>query len=174
MRYPRLFLVFITVLLAFSGAAFGQGAPAQENSPDEQTDGNRPNLFAELGLSPEQRQQIRRINQERRPRMIEARMALGEAQRKLDMAIYADGLNEADVQTRLREFQRAEAELARLRFESELSIRKVLTPEQLVRFRDIRRQFAEERRRNVNQRRMNRRRNGMPRMQDRPIRRPID
>ena len=174
MRYPRLFLVFITVIVAMSIAAFGQSAPSQEGSQDEKTDGNRPNLFSELGLSPDQRQQIRRINQARRPRMIEARMALGEAQRKLDMAIYADSLNEADVQARLREFQMAEAELARLRFESELSIRKVLTPEQLVRFRDIRRQFAEERRRNGNQRRMNRRGNGMRRMQDRPVRRPID
>ena len=174
MRYPRLFLVLITVILSATVAALGQGAPVQENAPNDQTEGNRPNLFAELGLSPDQRQQIRRIRQEGRPRMIEARMALGEAQRKLDMAIYADTLNESEVQVRLREFHTAEAELARLRFESELSIRKVLTPEQLVRFRDIRRQFAEERRRNGSQRRMNRRGNGMPRMQDRPARRPID
>ena len=174
MRYPRLFLVFITALFAMSAAAYGQVAPSQDGAPDDQTEGNRPNLFAELGLTPDQREQIRSINRERRPRMIEARMALGEAQRNLDMAIYADVVNESDVRARLKDFQTAEAELARVRFESELSIRKVLTPEQLIRFRDIRRKFAEERRRNGNQRRMNRRRDGNPRMREGPFRRPVN
>jgi Spy/CpxP family protein refolding chaperone len=174
MRYPRLFLVLIAVLLAISGAVYGQNAPAPDNSPADQADDSRPNLFAELGLSPDQLNQIRRINRERRPRMIDARRALGEAQRNLDMAIYADIVSEPDVQARIKEFQSAEAELARVRFESELSIRKVLTPEQLVRFREIRRRFAEERRRNGNQRRMNRRGRGIPRMQEGPFRRPAN
>jgi Spy/CpxP family protein refolding chaperone len=69
-----------------------------------------------------------------------------DAARNLDMAIYGDVVNDADVKARLREFQVAEAELSRLRFESELAVRKILTPEQLIKFRELRRQFAEERR----------------------------
>jgi Spy/CpxP family protein refolding chaperone len=45
----------------------------------------------------------------------------------------------------LKEFQAAQTHVARLRFESELAIRKVLTPEQLTRFRELRRAFGENR-----------------------------
>jgi Spy/CpxP family protein refolding chaperone len=97
---------------------------------------------------------------------------MGEAMRNLDMAIYADNVTDAEFQNRLKEFQSAEAELARLRFESELAVRKVLTPEQLVKFRDLRRQFAEMRRNRDN--RMQRRggRPGFPPPGDRPAQRP--
>jgi Spy/CpxP family protein refolding chaperone len=98
---------------------------------------------------------------------------LREANRSLDEAIYSDDVNEADFQARLKEFQAAQAEIARLRFESELGVRKILSPEQLFRFREIRRRFAERRigpRRQQdvpNERRM--RRLGRPPGGDRPI-----
>jgi Spy/CpxP family protein refolding chaperone len=147
MKYTKLFLLLFAALLAITTSAYGQDGPPPGDGPgDERPDERRPNLLAELGLSPEQLQQIGRMNQERRPAMRNARRRMGDAARNLDMAIYADTVNEAEVRSRLKEFQDAEAELSRLRFESELSVRKILTPEQLVRFRELRRQFAEERR----------------------------
>ncbi|HUR97140.1 MAG TPA: hypothetical protein VMZ26_03625, partial [Pyrinomonadaceae bacterium] len=132
----------------------------------------RPNLLAELGLSPDQLQQIGRVNRERRPAIRDARRRMGDAARDLDIAIYGDVVNEADVKSRLKEFQAAEAELSRLRFESELAVRKILTAEQLVRFRELRRRFAEERMKNAPQRGMRRRGPGMPPPHDQPFRRP--
>ena len=143
MKYTKLFLVLFTALVALGPYGYGQDGPPPEDRPQDER--RRPNLFAELGLSPDQLQQIRRLYQERRPRMMEARRKMGEAARNLDLAIYGDSVNEAEVQARLKEFQSAEAELARVRFEGELSVRKILTPEQLVRFRELRRRFAEER-----------------------------
>jgi Spy/CpxP family protein refolding chaperone len=107
----------------------------------------RPNLLQELGLSAEQVQQIRQINRERRPESDAALKRLGDANRRLDEAIYADSVDENEVGIRLKEVQDAQAELASIRFMNELAIRNVLSPDQLVRFRDMRRQFAEARER---------------------------
>ena len=158
---------------AISSSYAQDGPPPEDSERGERSDDHRPNLLAELGLSPEQIQQIRQKNQERRPAMMIARRRMGEAARNLDMAIYGDSVSDAEVQLRLKEFHAAEAEISRLRFESELAVRKILTPEQLVRFRELRRRFAEERRKNNPDRRMQRR-DRIPAMQEGPFRRPIN
>ena len=62
------------------------------------------------------------------------------ARRALDEAIYADSLDEARVEHRMRQLSEAQAELLRLRASTELKIRGVLTPAQLQTFRELRRQ----------------------------------
>lgn len=140
--------LFLTIIMAavLVGAVQAQNEfqPNEAGNP-QRPDMRRPNLLAELGLSTEQIQQIRRMNQERRPALAEAQRRMREANRSLDLAIYGDSVTDAEFQSRLKEFQSAQAEIARLRFESELAVRKVLTPEQLVRFRELRRRFAEMR-----------------------------
>jgi hypothetical protein len=42
----------------------------------------------------------------------------------------------------LKELQLAQAEAAKLRYLNELGLRKILTPEQLARFRELRQRFA--------------------------------
>jgi Spy/CpxP family protein refolding chaperone len=76
------------------------------------------------------------------------------------MAIYSDSVSDYEFSSRLAEHQIAQAEVARLRFEGELAMRKVLTPEQLVRFRDLRGQFNASRERIQKERRL---RNGQNR-----------
>lgn len=155
MKHTKLFLFMLAVMITGSLTAFGQDGPPPDDAqrPSDRPEAQRPNLLAALGLSPEQVQQIRRMNQGRRMEMRRAQHRVGEATRALDVAIYADTFSEADYQSRLKDFHAAQAEVARLRFESELSIRKVLTPEQLVKFRDIREQFAQKRRDNMQERR---------------------
>ena len=144
MRPTKLFpltLVFALLLfMAQFAAAQDVPAPPTKKAPDA-----RPNLLAALGLSPEQIDQIKQIHAQRQPQMLQAMRRLREANRALDMAVYADVLNEEDVQARLHEFQLAQAHMAGLRFGTELAVRKVLTPEQLIRFRELRRKFAARR-----------------------------
>lgn len=73
--------------------------------------------------------------------MQEAQQRFRQANRALDAAIYADSPNETDVQARMKEVQLAQAEIIKIRTTSELAIRKVLTPEQLVKFRELRENF---------------------------------
>lgn len=122
----------------------------------------RPDLLQQLGLSPDQLLQIRQINRERKPLMDDAARRLREANRNLDMAIYADNVDENEVQQRLNEFHAAQAEISRLRFMGELQVRRVLTPDQLVKFRDLRAKFAAMMESQRQDRQMNRRRTGPP------------
>jgi Spy/CpxP family protein refolding chaperone len=161
---PRL-LILIGTVLCLSVGVFAQNPrpeevrqgdrfqPGQPSPAAEQ----RPNLLQELGLSQEQVQAVRRINQQRKPVEQAARRRFQEAQRALNMAIYGDDVNDADVQAKLTEFQTAQAELARIKFTNELAVRKVLTPDQLIKFRELRRRFAEAR----------------EELQNRPINRPL-
>jgi Spy/CpxP family protein refolding chaperone len=96
--------------------------------------------------------------------MQDAQKRLREANRNLDLAIYADSIDETSIQFQLKEVQTAQAEVQKIRAMSELEIRKILTPEQLVIFRDLRENFA-NRLRNNQQRRQNRRQNN----KNRPI-----
>ena len=136
----------------FALLAFGlvSTASAQRNlqpvgdrpPPDERGEAKRPNLLRILGLSPAQMMQVRRVNQARKSQMDDAQGRLRDANQALDEAIYADNFDQAAFDSRLKEVQAAQADLARLRFTNEMNIRKILTPEQLARFRDLRRQFA--------------------------------
>lgn len=144
MRKFRLFSLIIA-LLVFGFAAAETKAqdemPPDEQPPMQKRQRPRPNLLQELGLSREQIQQIRRINQARRPLMQEAQRRFREANRALDEAIYADSPNDSDVQARMKDVQLAQAEIIKIRTTSEIAIRKVLTPEQLVKFRELRENF---------------------------------
>ncbi|HEX8250789.1 MAG TPA: periplasmic heavy metal sensor [Pyrinomonadaceae bacterium] len=144
MRKFRLFSLIITLFVFGFIAAETKAQeemPPDDRPPMERRQRPRPKLLEELGLSREQIQQIRRINQARRPLMQEAQRRFREANRALDAAIYADSPNDADVQARMKEVQAAQAEIIKIRTTSEIAIRKVLTPEQLVKFRELRENF---------------------------------
>jgi Spy/CpxP family protein refolding chaperone len=141
---PKLVLLAIFGL-AGSVSIFAQDNPPPDNSRPQNEVGpkaKRPDLLRSLGLSPEQMQQVRKMNQARKPLMDAAMVRVRNANRALDEVIYADNLDEAAFQANLKEVQLAQAEAAKLRYLNELGIRKILTPEQLARFRELRQRFA--------------------------------
>ena len=139
----KLKLLFILLLLI---SGFG-GVSAQENSePQEQQftdEPRRPQLLRELELSQPQIRGIRQINVENREKLRDANLRLREARLKLDAAIYADNLDETVYANALQNLYKAQAEVARIRAATELRIRKLLTPEQLIRFRELRAKFSQ-------------------------------
>lgn len=139
-------LAAVVAILTLSMLAFSQVQDAPPNGPPHGPQADvRGNALRELGLSQEQRLQIRRINEGRREALENANRRVREAMRALDAAVYADQLDEKAVQERLAELQAAQSSAHSLRFEKELAIRRVLTPEQLVRFRSIREEFEQRR-----------------------------
>ncbi len=133
------------ILTVFLFAGFCTSVKAQDNSgaPDQPAAAPRPNLMAQLGLTQDQIRQVRQVNQEKKPQMRAAQELLREANRNLDQAVYADVVNDAEIQTRLKEVQAAHAEVIKIRSVTELAVRKVLTPDQLAKFREVRQQFME-------------------------------
>ena len=141
----KLFLPLAAVFV-FTGAILAQDTKQGEIQPTPTPVKDvRTTALAQLGLTKEQVQEIRRINVARKPLMDEAQKNLREANRLLDEAIYSDQVNETDVQLRLKDAQTAQAEVARIRFMNEFAVRRVLTPEQLVRFRELRQRFEQAR-----------------------------
>lgn len=139
----------LLLLLAFIFAAWTvtTAQPPDDKPPRENgAQGKEVNLLLELSLSPDQVKRLREMNRDRKPRMDAAQARMREANRALDQAVYSDSLDEGEVATRLKEYQDAQAAVAEIRFNSEVSLRRILTPEQLVRFRELRARVAENRR----------------------------
>lgn len=139
-------LIFTAWLLTtvFFSTVSAQEEPLSNDAPKQNPNqARRPNLLAELNLSPDQIQQIRRINREKQPLIREARQRVKEANSSLDKAIYADVADETEIQNRLKEAQTAQAEFHKIRSLTEYAVRKILNPDQLIKFREVRRRFAD-------------------------------
>lgn len=124
-----------------SGATLapGEGEQSAVNVP------RSGNLIRTLGLTPDQLARIRMIREQNREERRLANERLRNAHRALDEAIYADAPSEAVIEERARELAAAQAASVRLRALTELSIRRVLTPEQLGTLRTLRQRQTERR-----------------------------
>lgn len=142
-RFPKFTILSSIVFSLFIAAgAIAQDLPGDNFAQQPNDQMVRQNFLRELGLNREQIQQIRMLNFKRAPMMREAQVKLRESNRNLDQAIYADTLDEKTIELRLQEMQAAQSEVLKIRAMSEIEIRKVLTPEQLIRFRELRERFA--------------------------------
>lgn len=167
----KIIFAFLILMLTFSAVNAQNEDEPNDASPSGQNPMRRPNLLRELGLNDVQIKQLRTINAESKPRLREAQEKMRNAKRALDEAIYADTVDNTNIESKIREFSVAEAGINRIRATTELAIRNVLTPEQLTRFRELRANFEKrmEERREKRQDRMDDRRNPN---RDKPTRRP--
>lgn len=137
-------IIFINLILSFGIVLFtfinanAQGGPPPNQFAEDKN--RRPGLLEMLGLTPDQVKQIRQLNKTLQPMRQEAQRRFAMANRALDDAIYADEANEELINQRMRELQQAQAELIKSRTMMETSVRKILTREQLIKFRELREQ----------------------------------
>lgn len=131
------FPLLLLLLIASASQTFAQ-------TPDEatQTDAAQGNQDANwatiLNLTPDQIARIRAIRQQNRLDWQAAKQRVNQAQRALDQAIYSDDASDEVIEQRARDVAEAQAAEVRMRARTELSIRRVLTPQQLNTFRTIR------------------------------------
>lgn len=133
-------LFFFLLLIIFSPAqVFAQGEP---ETPQAQIDARRPNrdgdLVRQLNLSPEQIEKIRAIREGNRELRRQIGQRIRAARVALDRAIYVENADETVVEQRARELAEAQSAQVRLQALAELSVRRILTPEQLQTFRNLR------------------------------------
>lgn len=152
MKKIKYIFTFLIILLATSFVS-AQVDPPANDFVEKDNPQNRDERIAEaLGLSQEQIQQIRQINQQGRFQMREAQQRFRQVRAELDEYIYTDTINETTLQTKLRAVVEAQAEVIKVRAMTELAVRNVLTPEQLVKFRNLRNRIRQQRRNNMQQR----------------------
>lgn len=140
----------------------------QQQQPDSQQRPPGDDPIRELNLSPEQREQIRAIRQQLQGERAAITQRLRETNQALEAALDADNPDESVVEQRLREVAAAQAAATRMRVLSEVRIRRVLTPEQLITLRMLRQNARglrrERQRENMEMRRQERvdRQRGLP------------
>lgn len=110
----------------------------QQQQPNSQQRPPGVDPIRELNLSPEQREQIRAIRQQLQGERAAITQRLRETNQALEAALDADNPDESVVEQRLREVAAAQAAATRMRVLSEVRIRRVLTPEQLITLRTLR------------------------------------
>ena len=130
---------FTLLATVFSVLCF---APAQAQQPQQQSEAQpvQPNQdpLMDLQLTPDQRQQIREVRDLTKEERNAANLRLLKAQRAYDDALDAEQPSEELITQRARDVGDAQVALMRVRALVELRIRRILTPQQRARLREIR------------------------------------
>jgi Spy/CpxP family protein refolding chaperone len=113
-------------------------APSQQQQtvPPSAQNGD---LMSQLNLTPDQVEKIKAIREEQKEERKLVNRRLQAARRALDESIYLNDSDDATVTARAKELADAQADALRLQSIGELRVRRVLTPEQLSTFRELRR-----------------------------------
>ena len=127
---------FPATLASVSGQSTQQPAAA----PEPQQGGD---LIRQLNLTPEQREQIRAIREDKQTERAAVNQRLRESNRVLEEALDTDNPDEVVIEQRLRELAAAQAAAMRIRILTELRIRRVLTSEQRALLKSLQQQARE-------------------------------
>ena len=119
--------------------------PQQEQPPRPRREGGGPDLVRLLNLSAEQRAEIARIRREVAPQTRAANLRVRRARLALEEAIYGAVADESVIEQRAAEVAAAEGARSLLRAQTELRIRRLLTPAQLDAFRELRLRARQQR-----------------------------
>jgi len=160
MKHTRTALItlaafLILIISAQSRAQTGtQPQPSEPVQAQQQpTQATMADMIGQLGLTPEQIQKWRAINQDLREQQQSANLRLRQARRALADAIESPTPNEELVKQRAREVSDAQAATTQLQALREARILQTLTPEQRVKLREIRERNQAQRRANQQQQR---------------------
>ncbi|AFY64927.1 Spy/CpxP family protein refolding chaperone [Geitlerinema sp. PCC 7407] len=104
-----------------------------QNAPNGDREGKETRWLQDLGLSPDQLQQLQSIRGQYREPLQAKRTALRQAQDELRTRMTGDASDD-EIRRQFQEVQRLRQEMAELRFESMLAARKIMTDEQRDRF----------------------------------------
>ena len=146
MRVVALCGFAFALLLLCSSSAFAQNAAQQQPSEESPAADAAASLLSQLNLTAAQVSLMREIREQSVPQALALTRRLNQARRALDESIYSDALDEALVEQRVREVAEAQSAVVRNRAQTELRVRRVLTPEQLQTFRDLRNRARQQKR----------------------------
>ena len=132
-------LIFIGLIIALTSVAISAQQLTEGNGNGQPARQNR--LAKELDLSQDQMVKIRQIRKRTARNLRQARQNFQVAKRELDEAIYADTVSEEDLRIKLNRVSDAQAEITKTQALREYAVRKVLNPDQLKRFRKLRKNF---------------------------------
>src|SRR5437016_9353413 len=153
MKHTRTTLITLAAFLILIISAQSRAQTGTQPQPPEPvqaqqqpTQATMADMIGQLGLTPEQIQKWRAINQELKEQQQSANLRLRQARRALADAIESPTPNEELVKQRAREVSDAQAATTQLQALREARILQTLTPEQRVKLREIRERNQAQRR----------------------------
>ena len=134
------FLPLAAATMLCCGLAFAQPAAPE---PAEEFDGfDRPGMHEmmaeKLGLSAEQKEQIRKITLDARKKNIEVEAKGKVARIELHELMAADAPDQHKINAKITELSQTHETLLRSRVETMLAVKKILTPEQRAKMKELR------------------------------------
>jgi len=136
---------FISLAAAFLLACAFASTQAQTTTPQTQTQDTAatqatqtPNLQTELGLTPDQIQKWRALNQDLGPQERAGTQKVRQAKRALADAMESPSPNEEVIKQRAKELADAQSTMTQLQALRQARVLQMLTPEQRVKLREIR------------------------------------
>ena len=142
-------ILLLTIIFILAGTLISvqaqtatQQPPTQD--PTQMQTTQAPNLQAELGLTPDQIQKWRALNQELRPQEVAGNMKVREAKRALADAMEAPTPNEDLIKQRAKELADAQSTMTQLQALRQARVLQILSPEQRVKLRDIQKKIREQ------------------------------
>jgi len=134
-----LLLTIVFILACALVSVQAQTSTQQPQTPDatETQTTQAPNLQTQLGLTPDQIQKWRALNQELRPQEVAGNLKVREAKRALSEAMEAPTPNEDLIKQRAKEFADAQSAMTQLQVLRQARVLQILTPEQRVKLKEI-------------------------------------
>lgn len=136
---------FISLAAAFLLACAFASTQAQTTTPQTQAQDTAatqttqtPNLQTELGLTPDQIQKWRDLNQDLGPQERAGNQKVRQAKRALADAMESPNPNEEVIKQRAKELADAQSAMTQLQALRQARVLQMLTPEQRVKLREIR------------------------------------
>jgi Spy/CpxP family protein refolding chaperone len=142
-----LLAVVIIVVGAFKSAS-AQTPPANSAQDVQPQAGQTPNLQTELNLTPEQIEKWRALNRELRDEEQAAGLRLRHARRALADAMESPNPSEELIKQRAKELADAQSAITQQQALRQARVLQLLTPEQRIKLREIRKAQATMRERN--------------------------
>jgi Spy/CpxP family protein refolding chaperone len=137
-------IVRITPLVALVfTAALTVCAQQPQDSPGGPPANEGPDPVTDLQLTQDQIRTIRMIQRDTKDERQAIGLRLRQSNRALQDALDAETLDEARVEQRLQDVAAAQTAQLRARIQTELRIRRILTPGQLAKWRDLRLQAGD-------------------------------
>jgi Spy/CpxP family protein refolding chaperone len=132
----RTILPIIAILVLVTANAVAQSP--QDQQPNAPPQGAAPDLLEQLRLTPEQQQKIRQIQRDTKDERTAITLRLRESNRALEDALDAETLDDSLIEQRMQAVSAAQAAQLHLRIQTEVRIRRVLNPDQLAVWHDLR------------------------------------
>lgn len=142
MKMIKVIVVGLAAIFFITSAAYAQ--PMQESQEKQEKQEKREGrgekkdqLFKELNLTPEQRQQLEENRKAQREEMLSTRKAMEKSHAKLQEAMKDPAVTKSTVEPIVNEMKALQAKMIDGRIDGIFAVKQILTPEQFAKFQQI-------------------------------------